>query len=329
MPGPVGLVHRRFGGERPDAGKHVVLAAAAAETDLAQRLTKPDVRATGTRVTTSKKPADDGVVLRRVLIGLAMAVTIVAVVFGGAFAFQRKLIYLPSGGPLPSAAEILPGGQDVTLVTDDGLRLAAWYFPVDAAQATVLAAPGNAGNRSLRVPLARALYARGLSVLLLDYRGYGGNPGDPTESGLALDVRAAHEFLVRDAAVPPEQLLYFGESLGAAVVAELATEHPPAGLVLRSPFVDLASAGRRHYPFLPLRWLLLDTFPVLEHMSRIRAPVTVVYGDSDSIVPPEQSRAVAAAAGGRAVEVQGANHNDLVLLDGPELIDAIIELAGM
>jgi uncharacterized protein len=262
------------------------------------------------------------------LIGLAMVVTIVAVVFGGAFAFQRKLIYLPSGGPLPGAAEILPGGRDVTLVTDDGLRLAAWYFPVDAAQGTALVASGNAGNRSLRTPLARALRARGLSVLLLDYRGYGGNPGDPTESGLALDVRAAREFLLRDAGVPPEQLLYVGESLGAAVVAELATEHPPAGLVLRSPFVDLAAVGRRLYPFLPVRWLLLDTFPTAEYMPRIKAPVTVVYGASDSIVPPEQSRAVAAAAGGRAVEVPGADHNDPALLDGPELIDAITELAS-
>lgn len=252
-----------------------------------------------------------------------MVVTIVAVVFGGAFAFQRKLIYLPSGGPVPPAAEVLPGGRDVTLVTGDGLRLAAWYFPVEAARATVLVAPGNAGNRSLRVPLADALRARGLSVLLLDYRGYGGNPGAPTESGLALDVRAAREFLVREREAP---LVYFGESLGAAVVAELATEHPPAALVLRSPFVDLASVGQRHYPFLPVRWLLLDKFPTAEHVSRISAPVTVVYGASDSIVPPEQSRAVAAAAGGRAVEVPGADHNDLTLLDGPELIDAITEL---
>lgn len=257
------------------------------------------------------------------MIGLTVVVTIVAVVFGGAFAFQRKLIYLPSGGPVPAAAAVLPGGRDVTLVTGDGLRLTAWYFPVEAARAAVLVAPGNAGNRSLRVPLADALRARGLSVLLLDYRGYGGNPGDPTESGLALDVRAAREFLLREREVP---LVYFGESLGAAVVAELATEHPPAALVLRSPFVDLASVGQRHYPFLPVRWLLLDKFPTAEYVSRISAPVTVVYGASDSIVPPEQSRAVAAAAGGRAVEVPGADHNDLTLLDGPELIDAIIEL---
>ncbi len=264
---------------------------------------------------------------KRVLSVVAVVVIIVTVVFGGAFAFQRKLVFLPTGGPLPAAGEVLDGGRDVTLTTGDGVRLGAWHFPVESARATVLVAPGNAGNRHLRVPLARALTARGLSVLLVDYRGFGGNPGDPTEEGLALDVRAAREFLVGDAGVPPERLLYFGESLGAAVAAELAVEHPPAGLVLRSPFTDLASVAARHYPFLPVRWLLLDEFPTERHVARVDAPVTVVHGTADSIVPPEQSRAVATAAGGRSVEVAGADHNDRVLLDGPQVVDAITDLA--
>lgn len=265
---------------------------------------------------------------RRALLGVATVVTIVAVVFGAAFAFQRKLIYLPADGPLPPAADILPGGRDVTLTTSDGLRLAAWFFPADGATATVLVAPGNAGNRSYRTPLARALTARGLSVLLLDYRGYGGNPGSPTEDGLALDVRAARDFLIREADVSGRDLLYFGESLGAAVVSELATQHPPAGLVLRSPFTDLAAVGRRHYPFLPVRTLLLDRFPVVDYVTRVSAPVTVVYGGADSIVPPELSRAVATAANARSVEVPGADHNDRALLDGPEVVGAVVDLAS-
>ncbi|TWP54385.1 alpha/beta hydrolase [Lentzea tibetensis] len=264
-------------------------------------------------------------VRNRLLIGLATTTTIVAVVLAAAFAFQRKLIYLPTPGPLPHAADVIPGGRDVTLHTRDGLHLTAWYFPQKNAKATVLVAPGNAGNRSLRTPLAKALTARNLSVLLLEYRGYGGNHGHPTEEGLAHDARAARTFLINEGAT---KLLYVGESLGCAVVTELATEHPPAGMVLRSPFTDLAEAGKVHYPFLPLRLLLLDKFPVKEQVSRLNVPITVVYGAKDTVVPPEQSKEVAEAARGEAVEVPGADHNDLVLLDGPQLIDAVAKLAG-
>jgi fermentation-respiration switch protein FrsA (DUF1100 family) len=96
--------------------------------------------------------------------------------------------------------------------------------------------------------------------------------------------------------VPSDRLLFYGESLGAAVVVELATEHRPAGLVLRSPFVDLASVGQVHYPFLPVKLLLQDRFPLADQLAAVNAPVTVVYGTGDTIVPAEQSRAVADAA---------------------------------
>ncbi|WET78044.1 alpha/beta hydrolase [Amycolatopsis sp. QT-25] len=256
------------------------------------------------------------------MIALGVVVTLVGAVFGAAFAFQRKLIYLPEGGPPPGAAVVLPGGRDVTLTTSDGLSLASWYFPVAGAKVAVLVAPGNAGNRVYRAPMARALTARGLSVLLLEYRGYGGNPGEPSEDGLKLDIRAAHDFLAREAGAP---LVYFGESLGSAVVTELAVERPPSALVLRSPFVDLASVGRLRYPFLPVRWLLRDEFPTRDDVARVQAPVTVVYGAADSIVPAQQSREVARAAGARTVEVPGAEHNDPAFSDGPELIDAIAD----
>jgi hypothetical protein len=194
----------------------------------------------------------------------------------------------------------------------------------------VLVANGNGGHRGLRAPLARALSEAGLGVLLFDYRGYGGNPGSPSEEGLALDVRAARDWLVGEAGVAPERLVYYGESLGCAVVTALAVEHPPAGLVLRSPFVDLAAVGSHHYPVLPVRLLLRDRFPVAEQVARVRVPTTVVLGDADTIVPPEQSRRVAAAAARlhRLVEVPGADHNDAVLLDGERLVDAVVELAG-
>jgi fermentation-respiration switch protein FrsA (DUF1100 family) len=244
---------------------------------------------------------------------------------------QRRLIYFPVPGQLPRAEALVGGAREVTLRTVDGLALGAWL--VEAGEpdrgVAVLVANGNAGNRSLRAPLARALAGAGLAVLLFDYRGYGGNPGRPSEQGLASDVRAARRFLIEEAGVTPARLLYYGESLGAAVVTELASEHPPAGLVLRSPFVDLASVGRVHYPFLPVRTLLRDRYPLADQLAGVKVPTTVVYGSCDSIVPPEQSRAVAAVAAGetRVVEVAGADHNDLALLEGEKLIEAVVELA--
>ena len=270
--------------------------------------------------------------LRRAVVAAVVAVLLCTALVGLLWAFQRHLIYLPDAGPVAPAAEAVPGARDVVLETDDGLRLAGWFVPGRTLDAPgVLVANGNGGHRGMRAPLARALAEEGLAVLLFDYRGYGGNPGTPSEAGLALDARAARAFLLDRAQVPPDRLVYVGESLGAAVATELAGEHPPAGLVLRSPFVDLAAVGREHYPFLPVRALLRDRYPVAELVRRIEVPTTVVYGGGDSIVPPAQSRAVADAAARlhRVVEVPGADHNDLVLLSGDEVVSAIVELAAL
>lgn len=261
---------------------------------------------------------------------LAIAVGIVGFFLLLVWVFQRRLIYLPTASPVPDAADVLEGAREVHLRTEDGLRLGAWLVipPGPPPAAGVLVANGNAGDRSMRAPLARVLAEQGFAVLLFDYRGFGGNPGAPTENGLALDARAAYEYLVDEAGLPPEKLLYFGESLGAAVVAELATEHPPAGLLLRSPFVDLASIGRIHYPILPVRLLLKDRFPVADHVAELDIPVTVVYGENDSIVPASQSRTVAETASDAVtVVVPGANHNDRALLDSPVIEQAIVDLA--
>jgi uncharacterized protein len=268
---------------------------------------------------------------RRVLQVLAALVALVLVVLTLAYIFQRRLIYLPSTEPVPAAADVLPGARDVLLHTADGLDLGAWYVPATGRDlgVTVLVAHGNAGDRAMRAPLAEALAARGMSVLLFDYRGYGGNPGDPTEEGLALDVRAARDYLVDDLGVPPDRLVYFGESLGGAVVTELATEHPPGGLLLRSPFTELADVASTHYPFLPVRLLLKDRYPLAEQIREVRVPTVVVYGSADSVVPTEQSRTVARVAGGpvTSVEEPGADHNDPVLFDGPRLVDAAARLS--
>lgn len=269
---------------------------------------------------------------RWLVVGAAVVVVAVVAVLTLAYLFQRALIYLPSDGPVPAAAEVLPGARDVRLTTGDGLELGAWHVPPTGPDLgyTVLVANGNGGDRSHRADLAAALRAEGFAVLLFDYRGYGGNPGSPSEEGLALDVRAARDHLVRDLRIPPDRLIYFGDSIGGGVVTELAVAHPPAALVLRSPFTELADTAAEHYPFLPVRMLLRDRFPVAEHVRRIDVPTAVVYGTADSVVPPEQSRAVADAAAGpvHVVALPGADHNDPVLLAGPKVVGAVRELVS-
>jgi hypothetical protein len=256
---------------------------------------------------------------------------VVAVLLAVLWLVQRRLIYLPHPSQVPPVAEVLASARDVGLETSDGLTLGAWLVPPRASDRnlTVLVAPGNAGNRSLRAPLALALADEGFAVLLFDYRGYGGNPGSPSEAGLARDVRGAQRYLVDVAGVPDDRIIYFGESLGAAVVTELATELPPAGLVLRSPFTDLAAVGATHYPFLPVRAMLWDRYRLAGQIPQLRVPTAVVYGDADSVVPPEQSREVAdlAASLVQVTVVAGADHNDLALSGGPEVVAAVVAVA--
>jgi pimeloyl-ACP methyl ester carboxylesterase len=138
-----------------------------------------------------------------VVLFASVVVVVVLLMVLFSWVFQRRLIYLPSTGAVPSAASMVAGVHDVKLMTSDGLQLEAWYIPArsSASTFTVLVANGNAGARSLRAPLARALANQGFGVLLFDYRGYGGNPGSPSDEGLARDVRAARQFLT-DEGVP-------------------------------------------------------------------------------------------------------------------------------
>jgi fermentation-respiration switch protein FrsA (DUF1100 family) len=189
---------------------------------------------------------------------------------------------------------------------------------------------GNAGHRGYRAPLAAALRRFGFHVLLTDYRGYGGNPGRPTQAGLSADSRAARDFLLSRRDVDPDRLIYFGESLGAGVAADLAADHPPAALILRSPFTSLVDVGRHHYPFLPVALLLRDRFEALGRIGQLRAPLLVIAGDRDAVVPFDHSRRLydAAPQPKELVVIRGADHNDRELLAGEEMIAAVAAFVG-
>jgi uncharacterized protein len=270
--------------------------------------------------------------LRRALVrGLWGMALVTASLTAILWAMQRQLIYFPDEHVVPPADEVLQGARDVTLHTEDGLQLGAWFLPARAGAPStpmaVLVAPGNGGNRQGRAGLAHELSNRGLAVLLLDYRGYGGNPGSPSEGGLVSDALAATDAL-QAMGYPATRTIYFGESLGAGVVAALQARRPPAGLVLRSPFTELADVGAHHYPFLPVRTLLRDRFPVVEHLSSSLVPTSVIYAARDSVVPSALSARVADSARvlfERRV-IRGVDHNDPAMF-GPQVADVVARLA--
>jgi fermentation-respiration switch protein FrsA (DUF1100 family) len=240
-------------------------------------------------------------------------------------ALQRRLIYFPSPGPVPSAVAVSPNGRDVEFDTEDGICLGAWYLPAAGKAPAVLVCNGNGGDRSMRAALAVALNRMGLSVLLFDYRGYGGNLGRPSEEGLAADARAAQAWLAARPEVDPQRIVYFGESLGAAVTIGLALQRPPAALVLRSPFTSLADVAEVHYPWLPASRLLVDRYPSIERIASVSVPLLVIAGDRDDIVPESLSRRLYDAAGEpkRFVQVRAAGHNDPEMLHGRLMLDEI------
>lgn len=245
------------------------------------------------------------------------------------WALQRSLVFVPDTTPVGSATERIEGGRDLTFTTSDGVELGAWLIPSDTAvdrETAVLYAPGNGGNREGRLGIARHLAEEGFTVLLLDYRGYGGNEGSPSEEGLARDAVAAAEALA-DEGFAPERTLYLGESIGTGVVARLQSTHPPAGVLLRSPFTDFTAVAREHYGW-PGGALLRDRFPVVEYLADSEVPVTVVHGTDDDIVPSALSVEVAASAGNPYEELvlDGVGHNDAVMFGRP-VAEAMARLA--
>jgi hypothetical protein len=258
------------------------------------------------------------------LIGLAAG----ALWFG-----QRGLIYFPEGRRPEPAAVGLPSAEIVTFETEDGLTLEGWLIPPrgQVTGYTVIVFNGNAGHRGHRAELAGQLSARGLAVFLFDYRGYGGNPGLPSETGLARDARAALAALGRQPGVDVTRIVFFGESLGAAVAVRLALEFPPAALILRSPFTSLTYVGQHHYPFLPVRWMLRDRYPTIDRIAHVTSPLLVIAGDADRVIPFIDSQEVfdAAPQPKRFVVVPGADHNDEELISGPAVIRAVLDHLGV
>ncbi|WP_133130653.1 alpha/beta hydrolase [Legionella yabuuchiae] len=225
------------------------------------------------------------------------------------YIWQRSLIYLPIK-KAPKLSEFhAEDMQEVQITTADGLSLLSWYKPAQNDRPTFLYLHGNAGHIGYRVPLIRDYMNEGYGVFLLEYRGYGGNPGQPTEQGLYEDGRAAINYLLQQG-VKPSRIVLFGESLGTGVATKIATEQQVCAVILQSPFTSLVELSRYHYPWIVLKpW---DRFESLSRIDAINAPILVAHGKQDHIVPFKQGIAIyEQAKEPKKMIVLERGHNDL------------------
>jgi len=224
---------------------------------------------------------------------------------------QRALMYFPERVRTPPAMAGLPAAEEIELTTADGEHVLAWHIPPHAAAPVVLYFPGNGGSLRYRVDRFRAIVADGTGLVALSYRGYGGSTGTPTEAGLIADAHAAYDYA--RARYAPERLAVWGESLGSGVAVALAAEAPLASVILEAPFTSAAAVGQHAYPYLPVHLFMHDQFRSDERIDRVSAPVLVLHGARDTIVPIVFGEQLyqRIAAPKRFVRFADGGHNDL------------------
>lgn len=257
-------------------------------------------------------PQNQTIILRSILNFLVKFVVILLVLFTAAigllYATQDRLIF-----PAPAIVEQPPVITDLTPVvieTPDGEKLAAFEHRAEASQATVLVFHGNGDAAMLQRTKARALVDAGMGVLLVEYRGYPGSTGNPTEAGLATDALASYDF-VRSTTNGPIGL--YAHSIGTGVAVKLATQRTVSAVVLESPFDSLLAIARLRFNWLPLDWLLKHPFRSDLHIADITAPILIMHGVLDRVIPIEHGRQLHALApsGTEFIAIEDAGHNDL------------------
>jgi fermentation-respiration switch protein FrsA (DUF1100 family) len=221
--------------------------------------------------------------------------------------------------------------EDVTIQTADGLQLHGWWKEVASAKIVTLYLHGNAGNISHRGSHIQEISAAGSSVLVIDYRGYGKSQGRPTEKGLYKDAEAGYEFL-RAKGYEPPRIIAHGESLGTSVAVDLASRRPVGAVVLEAPFTSASDVAHRVLPYLGPA--LVRSFNTKSKIAGVDAPLLVIHGADDQIIPFEMGRELFDAADNpkHFWKIPGATHNDIVEASGSEyrrrLTDFYAEVTG-
>ena len=196
---------------------------------------------------------------------------------------QRSLMYFPDTTHVTPAAAGLPEAEEVSLKAADGAPIAVWHVPPQDDKPVILYFHGNGGALHYRVERFHKLIGDGIGLIGVEYRGYGGLAGNPTEQGLIADAEAAYAFAV--AHYPVQRIVVWGESLGAGVAVALAAEKPVGRVILEAPFTSALAVGEQRYWYLPVRYLMKDQFRSDERVGKVTAPLLILHGLQDRIVP--------------------------------------------
>jgi fermentation-respiration switch protein FrsA (DUF1100 family) len=243
------------------------------------------------------------------------------------FVFQRSFIYLPRSFHTSLADVGLTGTTEEAITTADGVHIMAWYSPAPAGMPTVVLFHGNGGFISAFADRIHRGQEKGYGVMLVEYRGYSGLAGTPTEEGLYADGRAALDWLAAHG-VPSTATFLYGESLGSGVAVKLATERRVAGVILESPYTSAAAVGETQYWMFPVSWLIWDRYDSFSRIKDIRAPLLIMHGGADQVIPISQGRELfeAALPPKRGYFPAAAHHVDLIDYGGAYQTDRFIEI---
>jgi uncharacterized protein len=258
-----------------------------------------------------------------------------AVLYGGLLAglylFQRHLLYHPSASMPDLMQAGVPDMRPVRLKTADGLELLAWYKPPVSGKRLILYFHGNAGHIGHRGYKARQFLDLGHGVLLVSWRGFGGNAGQPSEEGLLQDARAALSFAAAQD-IAHRRVVLYGESLGSGMAVQLAAEaaaarDPVGAVVLEAPYTSIAEVAQYHYFYVPARYMVADSFDSMARIAAIGAPLLLIHGEKDRTVPVHFGRTLfdAAVEPKQAAWLDTAGHNDLFDHGAASRVQAFIE----
>jgi fermentation-respiration switch protein FrsA (DUF1100 family) len=239
---------------------------------------------------------------------------------------QRHLMYFPDTTYFTPKQAGLTGVSEVVLETPDGARVLAWFAAPKAGFPTLLYFHGNAGSLETRIERIRKYMARGLGVFMMTYRGFGGSSGQPSEAANVADAKQAYDTLVRKD-VNPRDIIVYGESLGSGVAVQVAGAREVAGIVLDAPYTSMVDLAALHHPWIPGRWFMTDRYETRRHIGAVSAPLLILHGEEDEIVPVAMGREVhALAPGSKTLKTfPQAGHADHYMFGSYEALYAWLE----